>query len=163
MANEVGYDWRLDSPWRRLPWTLPGTVVLPLLVAGSIVLALLGHFGADAWINLALTPITGWWLGLPIALGVPILFGVLRKELSLLMVFQALGTQELAGVMDTTQIVTFLVFLTFYVPCVSTFAMMLKLLGRREALYSVGLSIGVALAVALTVRLPMELFNWLGA
>jgi ferrous iron transport protein B len=90
-------------------------------------------------------------------LGVPILFGILRKELSLLMVFQALGTQELAGVMDTTQIVTFLVFLTFYVPCVSTFAMMLKLLGWRDALYSVMLSIGVALAVALAVRLPMEL------
>ncbi|MDQ1341861.1 MAG: ferrous iron transport protein, partial [Pseudomonadota bacterium] len=71
------------------------TIVLPLLVAGSIVLALLAHFGADDWINLALTPITSWWLGLPVVLGVPILFGVLRKELSLLMVFQALGTQEL--------------------------------------------------------------------
>jgi ferrous iron transport protein B len=93
-------------------------------------------------------------------LGVPILFGVLRKELSLLMVFQALGTQELAGVLDTTQIATFLVFLTFYVPCVSTFAMMLKLLGRREALYSVVLSIGVALVVAAAVRWPMELAAW---
>lgn len=133
------------------------TIVLPLLVAGSVVLALLGHFGADAWINFALTPITSWWLGLPIVLGVPILFGVLRKELSLLMVFQALGTQELAGVLDTTQIATFLVFLTFYVPCVSTFAMMLKLLGRREAAFSVALSVGAALLVAMAVRLPLEL------
>ena len=132
------------------------TIVLPLLVAGSVLLALLGHYGADAWINLALTPVTAWWLGLPVALGVPILFGVLRKELSLLMVFQALGTQELAGVLDTTQIVTFLVFLTFYVPCVSTFAMMLRLLGRRDAFYSVALSIGVALAVAAVLRWPLE-------
>lgn len=136
------------------------TIVLPLLVAGSVVLALLGHYGADAWINLALTPVTVWWLGLPMALGVPILFGVLRKELSLLMVFQALGTQELATVLDTTQIATFLVFLTFYVPCVSTFAMMLKLLGRRDALYSVTLSIGAALAVAAAVRWPLELVGW---
>lgn len=133
------------------------TIVLPLLVAGSIVLALLSHFGADDWINLALTPITVWWLGLPAVLGVPILFGVLRKELSLLMVFQALGTQELAGVLDTTQIATFLVFLTFYVPCVSTFAMMLRLLGKREAFFSVALSVGAALAIALAVRLPLEL------
>lgn len=136
------------------------TIVLPLLVAGSVVLALLDHFGADAWINLALTPVTGWWLGLPVALGVPILFGVLRKELSLLMVFQALGTQDLASVLDATQIATFLVFLTFYVPCVSTFAMMLKLLGRRDALFSVALSIGVALAVAAAVRWPLELAGW---
>jgi ferrous iron transport protein B len=136
------------------------TIVLPLLVAGSVVLALLGHVGMDAWINLALTPVTGWWLGLPVALGIPILFGVLRKELSLLMVFHALGTQELASVLDTTQIATFLVFLTFYVPCVSTFAMMLKLLGRRDALYSVTLSIGVALAVAAAVRWSLEVAGW---
>ncbi len=133
------------------------TVVLPLLVAGSVVLALLSHFGADYWINLTLTPITVWWLGLPVVLGVPILFGVLRKELSLLMVFQALGTQELEGVLDVTQIATFLAFLTFYVPCVSTFAMMLKLIGRREAFFSLALSVGTALVVALAVRLPLEL------
>lgn len=133
------------------------TVVLPLLVAGSVVLALLAHFGMDAWINLVLTPVTSWWLGLPVVLGVPILFGVLRKELSLLMVFQALGTQELEGVLDTTQIATFLAFLTFYVPCVSTFAMMLKLLGRREAVFSLALSVGAALSVAAAVRWPLEL------
>jgi ferrous iron transport protein B len=137
------------------------TVVLPLLVVGSVILALLGHYGADAWVDLALTPVTVWWLGLPVALGVPILFGVLRKELSLLMVFQALNTQELGTVLDTTQITTFLVFLTFYVPCVSTFAMMLKLLGRRDALYSVALSMGVSLAVAAAVRWPLELVDWL--
>jgi ferrous iron transport protein B len=137
------------------------TIVLPLLVAGSVVLALLGHYGADAWINLILTPVTGWWLGLPAVLGVPILFGVLRKELSLLMLFQALGTQELAGVLDSVQIATFLAFLTFYVPCVSTFAMMLKLVGRREALYSLSLSVGVALAVAAAVRWPLEVAGWL--
>ena len=68
------------------------TIVTPLLVVGSVVLALLSHWGADAVINTLLTPITSWWLGLPVVLGVPILFGVLRKELSLLMIYQALGT-----------------------------------------------------------------------
>ena len=149
----------LANTWERSRDIL--TIVLPLLVAGSVVLALLAHYGADGWIDWALTPITAGWLGLPVALGVPILFGILRKELSLLMVFQALGTQELATVLDTTQIVTFLVFLTFYVPCVSTFAMMLRLLGRRDALYSVALSIGVALAVAAAVRWPLELTAWM--
>jgi len=79
------------------------------------------------------------------------------------MVFHALGTQELSGVLDTTQIVTFLVFLTFYsfyVPCVSTFAMMLRLIGRRDALFSLALSVGVALAVAALVRWPLEILGW---
>jgi ferrous iron transport protein B len=133
------------------------TIVTPLLVAGSVVLALLGHFGADRWINAALLPVTSWWLGLPVVLGVPILFGVLRKELSLLMIYQALGTQDIAPLLDRVQIFTFLVFLTFYIPCVSTFAVMLKMLGRREALASVALSIGAALLIAGSARAVLEI------
>ena len=62
------------------------TIVTPLLVGGSVVLAVLHHVGADAAINVALSPVTTWWLGLPVVLGVPLLFGVLRKELSMLMI-----------------------------------------------------------------------------
>ncbi|MBW6493690.1 MAG: ferrous iron transporter B [Burkholderiaceae bacterium] len=132
------------------------TIVTPLLIGGSVVLALLGHFGADAVINAALTPITSWWLGLPLVLGVPILFGVLRKELSLLMIYQALGTFDVGAVLNVVQIATFLLFLTFYVPCVSTFAVMLRTIGRREALASVAISVGVALLVSGAVRLLLE-------
>ena len=132
------------------------TVVTPLLVVGSVVLALLSHFGADTAINTALTPVTLWWLGLPIVLGVPILFGILRKELSLLMIYQALGTQEIVPLLDWVQIFTFLVFLTFYIPCLSTFAVMLRTLGRRDALFSVLLSVVGALALAGLARVAAE-------
>jgi ferrous iron transport protein B len=132
------------------------TIVTPLLVIGSIVLALFSHFGADALINAALTPITAWWLGLPVVLGVPILFGVLRKELSLLMIYQALGTLEITPLLDHVQIFTFLVFLTFYVPCLSTFAVMYKTLGRKEAWFSVMISLVSALLMAGMVRLFLE-------
>ncbi len=135
------------------------TIVTPLLVAGSVVLALLQHWGTDASINAILAPVTHWWLGLPVVLGVPILFGVLRKELSLLMIYQALGSQEIGPLLDWVQILTFLVFLTFYVPCISTFAVMLRALGRREALFSVALSVGVALIMAGLVRLPLSIIE----
>ncbi len=144
----------LNATWQRTSDIL--TIVTPLLIGGSIVLALLHHVGADAWINQALTPITLWALGLPVVLGVPILFGVLRKELSLLMIYQALGTFDVGQVLDWVQISTFLVFLMFYVPCVSTFAVMLKTIGRREALFSIALSIGVALLVSVMVRIMLE-------
>ncbi len=139
------------STWGRTSDIL--TIVMPLLVGGSVVLALLQFFGADDWINTALAPVTLWALGLPVVLGVPILFGVLRKELSLIMIYQALGTFDIGLVMDWIQITTFLVFLLFYIPCISTFAVMLKVIGRKEALFSITLSIAVALIVALTVRL----------
>jgi ferrous iron transport protein B len=145
----------LRETWARSSDVL--TIVTPLLVGGSVLLALLGHFGADGAINAFLTPLTSWWLGLPLALGLPLLFGVLRKELSLLMIFQALGTQEIDTVLAPTQIVTLLVFITFYVPCISTFAVMHKTLGRKEAWFSVALSVGVALLLSLLVRLLMLL------
>ena len=147
----------LKNTWARTRDIL--TIVTPLLVAGSVVLALLAHFGADELINVALSPVTAWWLGLPAALGVPILFGILRKELSLLMVYQALGTLEIVPLLDRVQILTFLVFLTFYIPCVSTFAVMLKTLGRREAFFSLALSLGVALGLAGATRLAAELLR----
>jgi ferrous iron transport protein B len=145
--------WRklLAETWARTSDIL--TIVTPLLVGGSVVLALLNHVGADSLINTLLTPVTVWWLGLPLALGVPLLFGVLRKELSLLMIYQALGTQEIGNLLDPMQIVILLLFLTFYVPCVSTFAVMLKTIGRRDALFSVALSVGVALLVSGLLRL----------
>jgi len=71
-------------------------------------------------------------------------------------VFQALGTFDVHQVLDGVQIATFLIFLTFYIPCVSTFAIMLKVIGRREALFSIALSVGVALIVAGLVRVFLE-------
>jgi ferrous iron transport protein B len=132
------------------------TIVTPLLIGGSVVLALLNHVGADTFINMIFTPITSWWLGLPAVLGVPILFGVLRKELSLLMIYQALGSFEVGDYLDWVQIVTFLIFLTFYIPCVSTFAVMLKTIGRKDAVFSLFLSVSVALVVSGIIRLLLE-------
>jgi ferrous iron transport protein B len=148
-------DWRamLRETWARSSDVL--TIVTPLLVGGSVVLALLGHFGVDGVINTLLTPLTSWWLGLPLVLGLPLLFGVLRKELSLLMIFQALGTQDINTALDTAQIVTLLVFITFYVPCISTFAIMHRTLGRAQAGFSVLLSVGVALLLSGLVRVVM--------
>ncbi|RMG92143.1 MAG: ferrous iron transport protein B [Zetaproteobacteria bacterium] len=153
------YDWPsltrvLRATWQRTQDIL--TIVTPLLVGGSVVLALLHFLGADVWINMVFSPVTQWILGLPVELGVPILFGVLRKELSLLMVYQALGTFDVGAVLDWVQISVFLVFLMFYVPCISTFAVMLRTIGRREAMFSIMLSIAVALVCAAVVRVLLE-------
>ncbi|MEO8103217.1 MAG: ferrous iron transporter B [Betaproteobacteria bacterium] len=151
----------LSETWERTRDVL--TIVAPLLVGGSVVLALLNHIGADRVINTLLTPVTAWWLGLPVVLGVPILFGVLRKELSLLMIYQALGTFDVGNVLDWVQIMTLLLFLTFYIPCISTFAVMNKTLGRRDALFSVVLSVSVALVVSGAVRVFLEGVQWFAA
>jgi ferrous iron transport protein B len=58
------------------------------------------------------------------------------------------------------QMITLLRFLTFYIPRISTFAVMHKTIGRRDALYSVLLSVGVALVVSGAVRALLEGARW---
>ena len=77
---------------------------------------------------------------------------------------KANGMAELIGAyLDWIQIVTFLIFLTFYIPCISTFAVMLRTIGRNQALFSISLSVGVALLVSGIVRLLMEGLQYLPA
>ena len=87
-------------------------VAFPLLVAGSAVLSLIEFYGWQQFINAALSPLTAL-LGLPRAVGLTLIFGVLRKELSLLMLMQALGTTNVASVMSAAQILIFTLFVTF--------------------------------------------------
>lgn len=151
----------LRTTWERTSDIL--TIVTPLLVGGSVILALLGHVGADDVINTIFIPVTSWWLGLPVVLGVPILFGILRKELSLLMIYQALGSFDVGIYLDWIQLSVFLIFLTFYFPCVSTFAVMLKTIGRNSAFVAVSISVTVALVISGIIRLILELSQYLFA
>jgi len=127
----------------------------PLLVAGSVFLSLLQYFGADAVLNAVLSPLVVHGLGLPRELGVTLVFGFLRKELSLVMMLQALGVgyQELLGFLTRQQILVFVVFVNFFIPCLSTFGILWKELGRRVALLSAALSLTVAVLLSLLVRL----------
>ncbi len=127
----------------------------PLLIAGSLVLSLLGYFGSDKVINTVLAPLVVKGLGLPQELGVTLVFGFLRKELSLIMMLQALGVDyhNILSVITREQIIVFTVFINFFIPCLSTFAILWKEIGRRWAFVSAGLSIGVAVVLSWIARL----------
>ncbi|HOW86473.1 MAG TPA: ferrous iron transport protein B [Candidatus Aminicenantes bacterium] len=129
----------------------------PLLIGGSLVLSLLVYFRADRWINDLLAPLVVRGLGLPHELGVTLVFGFLRKELSLIMMLQALGVDytNLLSVVSREQIVVFTVFISFFIPCLSTFVMLWKETGKKWAFVSAGLSIAVALALSWLVRLVL--------
>ena len=129
----------------------------PLLIGGSLVLSLLSYFRADRWINDVLAPLVVKGLGLPHELGVTLVFGFLRKELSLIMMLQALGVDyhSLMTVISREQIVVFTVFISFFIPCLSTFVILWREIGKKWAFVSVGLSIGVALVLSWAVRLVL--------
>lgn len=131
----------------------------PILIAGSVVLALLQFFHLDRYINLILSPLVEKALGLPKELGVTLVFGFLRKELSLVMMLQALGVsyQGLMSVVSQQQIVVFAIFISFFIPCLSTVAILWKEIGKGIALLSMALNTAVAFILSLLARLIIKL------
>jgi len=144
-----GYRVVLRKTWWRLREFV--LVVTPLLVVGSVLLSAIGYLGWDGSINAALAPLTTL-LRLPPATGLTLIFGVMRKEMSLLMLMQSFGTSNIAAVMTPIQIMIFTLFVTFYFPCVATFAIMLKELGWKLTVSASAALLVLALIVSLAAR-----------
>ena len=123
----------------------------PILILGSIVLSLMIYFRFSDVINLVVRPLT-WILGLPFGTGVPLVFGILRKELSLIMLQQALGVDDFSAVLGTIQMVTFTVFVVFYIPCLATLAVLRRELGTRDMLVISAITVVIATLAALLAR-----------
>jgi ferrous iron transport protein B len=126
----------------------------PILIAGSIVLGLLQYLHFDRFINLILSPLVEKGLGLPRDLGVTLVFGFLRKELSLVMMLQALDVsyRDVLTVISKEQLIVFTVFINFFIPCLSTVALLWKEMGKKIALISIGLNTGVAIILSFIAR-----------
>jgi ferrous iron transport protein B len=123
----------------------------PILIIGSIVLSILNYFDLARVINLLVLPIT-WLLGLPQEVGVPLIFGILRKELSLIMLRQALNVSDFSQGLTSIQMITFTVFVVFYVPCLATLAMLKRELGKKDMLSIAGLTVLIAMVAAMVAR-----------
>jgi len=129
-------------------------VAFPLLIAGSILLGLLEYWNLARYIDLPLSPFTSGVLGLPRELGSTLVFGFFRKELALIMAAQALSVSPaaLGAVLSPIQMMTYTIFVVFYVPCLATTLMTWRELGLKVALGAGGLSLVVATSAALLVR-----------
>lgn len=123
----------------------------PILIAGSAVLAILNYFDVAFIFNWLVRPVT-WLIGLPFEVGVPLIFGILRKELSLVMLSQALGSQNFSQVLTSEQMLVFATFVMFYLPCLATLSVLRRELGTRDMLTISALTVVVALLAALLVR-----------
>ncbi len=129
----------------------------PILIAGSLLLSLGQWARLDLWMNRLFSPLVHGVLGLPASLGVTLIFGLLRKELALLMMLQALGVDYagLPTVITKSQLVVFTAFVSLFIPCVSTVAIIWREVGKKVALLSMALNLAVAIIVAVVLRLVL--------
>jgi ferrous iron transport protein B len=135
------------------------TIAWPLLVVSSVILGFLEWADAADTINGMLAPLTVFVLGLPAAVGMTLVFGILRKELTLVMLVQALGTTHLSAVMTEGQMLTFTLFVVFYVPCVATVAVMAKELGWRDTAVISAFSVVLAVVIGVAGRFSYAIFQ----
>lgn len=133
-------------------------VAFPIIIAGSLALETLKLTGLLSVFADAMSPLIVGWLGLPAITGIVLIFGVLRKELTLIMLAALAGTTNLALILSPTQMIVFALVIMFYIPCVSTIAALAKEFGYRKALYITLFEVAFALLLGgialriLTVR-----------
>ena len=110
-------------------------MAFPLIIAGSFVVKIIEVTNLLDSITNFLSPITVVWLGLPAITGVALIFGVLRKELALVMLATLLGTADFSQVpgFGSIQMIVFSLVAMLYIPCISTIAVLVKELGWKKA------------------------------
>jgi len=110
-------------------------IAFPLMIAGSFAIKVLEVANLLEPIGKAMSPVTMTWLGLPAITGVVLIFGILRKELTLIMLAALTGTSNFAMILTKTQMIVFTLVTMFYIPCIATIVALVKELGWKNALY----------------------------
>ncbi|MBS7609976.1 ferrous iron transport protein B [Candidatus Bathyarchaeota archaeon] len=109
-------------------------VAFPLIIIGSLVLSAVVALGLADILMEAMGPIIVGWLGLPLIAGIPLIFGVLRKELTLILLAELAGTTNFAIVMTPRQMIVFSLVTMIYIPCIATIAALIREFGLKRAL-----------------------------
>ncbi|MCX7944831.1 MAG: ferrous iron transport protein B [Deltaproteobacteria bacterium] len=120
----------------------------PIIIISSVLLGFFDQWGVSSAVNKILSLLTVYILDLPEELGITLFLGIFRKELSLVMLYQALGTEDVLSVLSSYQVWVLVVFITFYVPCVATISTIYREGGIKLAILSFFLNMTVAIILA---------------
>jgi ferrous iron transport protein B len=142
----------LGQTWQRtksLIW-----IVLPAYIIGSIAITAAYALGFLEPINTLLSPVTVILLGLPLMTGVVFVFGIVRKEMTILALAALFGTTVFSTIMTPAQLIVFALVTLLYVPCISTILVLAQEFGWRRALGITVLETALAVGTgAVAIRL----------
>jgi len=121
-----------SQAWFRLEEFLK--IAFPLMILSSFVIKVTEVLGLFDVISAFISPITVEWLGLRREMGVALIFGILRKELTLIMLATILGTTNFGEVLTPLQMIIFSLVTMLYIPCIATIAACVREFGWKKAL-----------------------------
>ncbi|TKJ18756.1 MAG: ferrous iron transport protein B [Promethearchaeota archaeon Loki_b32] len=122
---------------------------MPIIIISGIILEILFMFRLLDPVNSLLSPITVYWLGLPAITGIFLIYGILRKELTLVLLAllaNSMGT-TLLGLLTPFQMIIFSLVTMLYIPCFATVVLIAKETNWKFALKITLLEIGMALLI----------------
>lgn len=105
-------------------------IAFPIIVAGSLTITAMNITGLLSLAGDVMSPIVSGWLGLPSEAGIPLIFGILRKELTLILLASLIPLNTLTAV----QMIVFALVTMIYTPCTATIAALVRELGLKKAL-----------------------------
>ena len=126
-------DTVLKQTWFRMQEFVK--IAFPLIIVGSFTIKLIELMNLLGPISDFLSPVTVVWLGLPAVTGITLIFGVLRKELTLIMLATLLGTTDFEQVLTPPQMIVFTLVTMLYIPCIATIAALAREFGWKRALF----------------------------
>ena len=122
-------------------------IAFPIIIIGNLFIQLADLVGLINLVQDALYPITVLWLGLPAVTGVVLIFGILRKELTLILLASLTGSSNFTHILTPTQMFVFAFVVMIYVPCIATISVLAKEFGYKIAAIISGIEIGLALTL----------------
>jgi len=127
----------LKQTWIRLKEFV--YIAFPIIIIANVVIEL---FALLNWINPVanfLKPVVTNFIGLPPLAGITLIFGALRKELTLVMLAALYHTTNFASVMTPRQIFVYGFVTMIYIPCVATMAALKREFGwKRTTMIVIG-------------------------
>ena len=138
----------------RVEWYLKEA--LPLFVAGTLLLFALDRLHLLGAVIRAGEPLVTGVLGLPAQASEAFLIGFLRRDYGATRLFD----MSRGGSLDTVQLVTAMVTITLFIPCVANVFVIAKERGTRTALAMAAFIFPFAFAVGGLVRLVMRGLGW---
>ena len=109
-------------------------IAAPIVIIAGVLIQAINLAGWMSAISDVLSPVTVNWLGLPAVSGILLIFGILRKELILVMLAAYLGTSTFGDVLTSRLMITLAVVSMFYIPCVATISVLWKDYGWKKAM-----------------------------
>lgn len=131
-------------------------IAAPIVIISGVLIHAIDLAGWMPAIASVLSPVTVTWLGLPAITGILLIFGILRKELILVMLAAYLGTTSFSDVLTSQQMITLAVVSMFYVPCVATISVLWKEYGWKKAMIVCFIEIAFAILLAGIVKRMLD-------